>query len=354
MEYLPPESAAFLAVRDALERTSSRCRLRLHRAARRSSTPSCSYAGSASRPTSSARRCTRSTIAAAGRVIAPEGTAGVMRAVIQHGLDRGALPIKLWYAGPFFRAERRNSAATGSFSRSVSRPSASTIRLSTPRSSRSATTDSGRSGLPTSLLRSPRSAMRNADPRIARNSSRSWTRSTSTTRPAPAHRLNPLRVLDDKRPEVRAQLDGAPLIVDHLCSECADHFAAVRAYLDALRVHYTLNPRLVRGLDYYTKTTFEFVHHGLGVAIRHRRRWSLRRPDGRARRPGLVGNRLRSRHRSRRAGLSRGGPRGRRERPESRCSSCRSAMRPASRASPRWGNCAVQECTPTWLTAPSA
>ncbi len=76
--------------------------------------------------------------------------------------------------------------------------------------------------------------------------------------------MNPLRVLDDKRTEVRRQLADAPLIIDHLCDACAEHFAAVRAYLDALRVRYVLNPRLVRGLDYYTKTTFEFVHEGLG------------------------------------------------------------------------------------------
>jgi histidyl-tRNA synthetase len=77
--------------------------------------------------------------------------------------------------------------------------------------------------------------------------------------------LNPLRVLDDKRPEVRAQLDAAPVMLDFLCAECAAHFAEVRGYLEALGIGYQLNPRLVRGLDYYTKTTFEFVHDGLGA-----------------------------------------------------------------------------------------
>ncbi|HEY8730109.1 MAG TPA: histidine--tRNA ligase, partial [Acidothermaceae bacterium] len=77
--------------------------------------------------------------------------------------------------------------------------------------------------------------------------------------------VNPLRVLDDKRADVRKQLVDAPLMADYLCDACSGHFAALRAYLDALRVRYTLNPRMVRGLDYYTKTTFEFVHHGLGA-----------------------------------------------------------------------------------------
>jgi histidyl-tRNA synthetase len=68
---------------------------------------------------------------------------------------------------------------------------------------------------------------------------------------------NPLRLLDSKEP-VMAELNaGAPLITDHLCAACAEHFAAVRAHLDALRVAYRLQPRLVRGLDYYTRTAFE-------------------------------------------------------------------------------------------------
>jgi histidyl-tRNA synthetase len=78
-------------------------------------------------------------------------------------------------------------------------------------------------------------------------------------------KINPLRVLDDKRPEVRAMTAGAPLMLDHLSDEAKAHFDAVLGYLDALRVPYVINPRMVRGLDYYTKTTFEFVHDGLGA-----------------------------------------------------------------------------------------
>ena len=72
-------------------------------------------------------------------------------------------------------------------------------------------------------------------------------------------------MLDDKRPEVRALLADAPLLVDHLSAAAADHHAAVRRYLDDIGVAYVENPRMVRGLDYYTKTTFEFVHDGLGA-----------------------------------------------------------------------------------------
>jgi histidyl-tRNA synthetase len=72
-------------------------------------------------------------------------------------------------------------------------------------------------------------------------------------------------VLDDKRPEVQAQLDDAPLMVDHLSDSTKAHYDAVRQHLTDLGVTWTEAPKLVRGLDYYTKTTFEFVHHGLGA-----------------------------------------------------------------------------------------
>jgi histidyl-tRNA synthetase len=77
--------------------------------------------------------------------------------------------------------------------------------------------------------------------------------------------INPLRVLDDKRPEVRELLVDAPLMPDHLCNNCREHFDTVTGLLDDMGVEYVLNPRLVRGLDYYTKTCFEFVHDGLGA-----------------------------------------------------------------------------------------
>jgi histidyl-tRNA synthetase len=74
-----------------------------------------------------------------------------------------------------------------------------------------------------------------------------------------------LRVLDDKRPQVRELTAQAPVMLDHLSDSAKQHFDTVLAHLDGLGVPYVINPRLVRGLDYYTKTTFEFVHDGLGA-----------------------------------------------------------------------------------------
>jgi histidyl-tRNA synthetase len=76
---------------------------------------------------------------------------------------------------------------------------------------------------------------------------------------------NPLRVLDSKEPGMDELLAGAPHIADHLCAECHDHFAELRAHLDCLAKPYTVNYRLVRGLDYYTKTVFEVWAEGIGA-----------------------------------------------------------------------------------------
>lgn len=79
------------------------------------------------------------------------------------------------------------------------------------------------------------------------------------------HETNPLRVLDCKEPECATLVGQAPKMLDALCPECAEHFAGVKAHLDLLSIGYEIEPRIVRGLDYYTKTAFEFVSTGLGA-----------------------------------------------------------------------------------------
>ncbi len=76
---------------------------------------------------------------------------------------------------------------------------------------------------------------------------------------------NPLRVFDCKNQDCQAVLASAPKITDHLCAECQQHFDAVRAFLDARGVAFTVSPGLVRGLDYYTRTAWEFVTTQLGA-----------------------------------------------------------------------------------------
>ena len=76
---------------------------------------------------------------------------------------------------------------------------------------------------------------------------------------------NPLRILDSKNPEMRTLIEGAPLLTDHLDEESRQHFAALRAALEAMGIAYEVNPRLVRGLDYYSRTVFEWVTDALGA-----------------------------------------------------------------------------------------
>lgn len=76
---------------------------------------------------------------------------------------------------------------------------------------------------------------------------------------------NPMRILDCKSPVCSEIASGAPVVLDYLCDECKEHFDAVKKYLDAMNIEYTVNPQIVRGLDYYTKTVFEFVSDSIGA-----------------------------------------------------------------------------------------
>ncbi|SQG64787.1 histidyl-tRNA ligase [Corynebacterium renale] len=195
----------------------------------------------------------------------PEGTAGVMRAVIQHNLDRGQLPVKLNYAGPFFRYERpqagryRQLQQVGVEAIGVDDPAldAEVIALA-DRSYRSL----GLKGFRLELTSLGCSECRAAYREVLQGFLFELPLDEETRKRA---EINPLRVLDDKRAEVQEMTADAPLMPDHLCDSCQEHFDTVLQLLDSMGVEYTLNKRLVRGLDYYTKTTFEFVHDGLGA-----------------------------------------------------------------------------------------
>ena len=75
---------------------------------------------------------------------------------------------------------------------------------------------------------------------------------------------NPMRILDCKSPVCSEIAKGAPVVLDYLCDECREHFQKVKSYLDAANIEYIVNPQIVRGLDYYTKTVFEFVSDAIG------------------------------------------------------------------------------------------
>ncbi|HEY5880296.1 MAG TPA: histidine--tRNA ligase [Nakamurella sp.] len=195
----------------------------------------------------------------------PEGTAGVMRSVIEHSLDRGPLPIKLVYSGPFFRYERPQAGRY----RQLQQVGIEAIGSDDPALDAEviAVAYEGFRDVGLSRFRLDLTSLGDANCRPAyRERLTAFLDGLDLDEPTRERsRINPLRVLDDKRPHMQEQLVDAPLMLDHLCDACAEHFARVRAVLDALSVPYELNPRMVRGLDYYTRTTFEFVHPLLGA-----------------------------------------------------------------------------------------
>ena len=195
----------------------------------------------------------------------PEGTAGVMRAVIEHGLDRGQLPAKLWYSGQFFRAERPQAGRYRQFYQ----VGIEAIGLDDPAIDAEviAIADAGFRAIGLSKYRLEITSLGDADSRAAHRVDlvkfiASMKLDEATTARAA---LNPLRLFDDKRPEIKEAMVNAPLLVDYLSESSRAHFEQVKKYLEVLGITYTLNPRMVRGLDYYTGTTFEFVHELLGA-----------------------------------------------------------------------------------------
>jgi histidyl-tRNA synthetase len=195
----------------------------------------------------------------------PEGTAGVMRAVIEHGLDRGQLPVKLWYSGQFFRAERPQAGRYRQFYQ----VGIEAIGLDDPAIDAEviAIADAGFKSLGLSKYRLEMTSLGDVSSRSAHRVDLLNFISGLDLDEATAERarINPLRLFDDKREEMKKAMEKAPLLMDYLSSESSEHFKKVLGYLDRLKVSYVLNPRMVRGLDYYTGTTFEFVHELLGA-----------------------------------------------------------------------------------------
>ena len=195
----------------------------------------------------------------------PEGTAGVMRAVIESNLDRGQLPVKVWYSGQFFRAERPQAGRYRQFYQvgieaiGVDDPALDAEVI--------AIADQGFKNLGLTDYRLEITSLGDNESRAAHRIDlvkyiKSLSLDEATTARAA---LNPLRLFDDKRAEVIEVMSKAPLLLDYLSDYSRDHFMKVQKYLTALGVTFTINPRMVRGLDYYTGTTFEFIHEGLGA-----------------------------------------------------------------------------------------
>lgn len=200
-------------------------------------------------------------------VLRPEGTASVVRAYIENSLDKKEGFVKWYYLGPMFRLERPQKGRLRQFHHIGCEAIGSTdagldvevISLADALLKKLSLSgykinlnDLGCAADKKTLAEGLRRKLKDILPKLCAECNQRY-------------KKNVLRILDCKNPDCKAALGRLDAGESHLCRDCARHFSAVRAGLDALKIDYTLAPHLVRGLDYYTGTVFEITHSGLGA-----------------------------------------------------------------------------------------
>jgi histidyl-tRNA synthetase len=264
-EYVPPRSASFEWVRDQLIAPAKAAGYQLMELPVFEDTNLFSRGVGESTDVVSKEMYTFEDRGGRSITLRPEGTAGVMRAVIEHSLDRGQLPVKVFYSGAFFRAERPQAGRYRQFYQ----VGVESIGLDDPAIDAEiiALADTAFKNIGLKKYRLEITSLGDAESRAAHKVDLVAFLKTLNLDEATQARaeINPLRLFDDKREEVRSKMSAAPLLMDYLSDSSRENFAHVCSYLDALGITYTLNPRMVRGLDYYTGTTFEFIHEDLGA-----------------------------------------------------------------------------------------
>ncbi|MDQ4148738.1 MAG: histidine--tRNA ligase [Actinomycetota bacterium] len=195
----------------------------------------------------------------------PDMTAPVVRAVLEHGLDRGGLPIKLYYVASIFRQERPQAGRQRQFTQlgveavGSSEPEldvevlqlAAEVYRQVGLEVALSINSVGHPGCRAEYLPKLQAFLRRHASELCEDCKRKID-------------SNPLRTFDCKVESDRAVMRDAPFIADHLCDACRDHYEAVKGMLKEAGVDFAEDPMLVRGLDYYTRTAFEFVASGLG------------------------------------------------------------------------------------------
>jgi histidyl-tRNA synthetase len=264
-EYLPPESQAFEWVRSQLISPAKRAGYQLMELPVFEDTALFSRGVGESTDVVSKEMYTFEDRGGRSITLRPEGTAGVMRAVIENNLDRGQLPVKVWYSGQFFRAERPQAGRYRQFYQ----VGIEAIGIDDPALDAEviAIADQGFKNLGLKNYRLEITSLGDAQSRAAhRVELMKFLEKLDLDEATRARaELNPLRIFDDKRPEIREAMQDAPILLDYLSEYSRSHFEKVKSYLDSYGISYVVNTRMVRGLDYYTGTTFEFVHDGLGA-----------------------------------------------------------------------------------------
>ncbi|GAA2360018.1 histidine--tRNA ligase [Streptomyces carpaticus] len=264
-DLLPPDSATYLAVREAMAAPLRRAGYGYAETPGFENVELFSRGVGESTDIVTKEMYTLTTKGGDHLALRPEGTASVLRAALQAHLHRaGNLPVKLWYSGSFYRYERPQAGRYRHFSQ----VGAEAIGAEDPALDAELiilAADSYRA-LGLTGVRLLLNSLGDRECRPAyRAALQEFLRALDLDEDTRARiEINPLRVLDDKRESVQRQLTGAPMMRDHLCQACKEYHERVRELLRAADIAFEDEPKLVRGLDYYTRTTFEFVHGGLG------------------------------------------------------------------------------------------
>ncbi|HEX7611067.1 MAG TPA: histidine--tRNA ligase [Solirubrobacteraceae bacterium] len=197
----------------------------------------------------------------------PEGTAPVCRAYVEHGMHKRRQPVKLWYLSCFFRHERAQAGRYRQFWQIGAEALGAEDPAVDAESIALLATVLAREGVRNVRLRlSSLGSMQSRSEYRERLQAHLREHAEQLSEDVRARiELNPLRAFDSDHPGTQRVMESAPSLLDHLSAEDAGHFAEVRALLDLASVPYEVDPTLVRGLDYYTRTVFEFTSDALGA-----------------------------------------------------------------------------------------
>ena len=197
----------------------------------------------------------------------PELTAGVIRSVIENGLVNGALPLKVCYVGGCYRYEKPQAGRLREFHQfgvecvGAAEPNADAEVIALARQVLNSI-GIDKISLEINSIGCPE-CRKEYHKALKEYFSANKDKLCGTC----LDRLerNPMRILDCKSPVCSEIAGNAPVVLDYLCDECKNHFEQVKSYLTAMNIEYTVNPHIVRGLDYYTRTVFEFVSGDIGA-----------------------------------------------------------------------------------------
>ncbi|WP_322174292.1 histidine--tRNA ligase [Acutalibacter caecimuris] len=199
----------------------------------------------------------------------PEGTAGAVRAMLENGLYNAGYPVKLYYNIPCYRYEKPQAGRMREFRTFGVEVFGAAEPMADAQLIAMAMSAFGRLGLADVGLQLNSIGCPTCRKVYHQALKAYFSAQKDKLCPTCLSRLdrNPMRILDCKSPECQAIAAGAPKITAYLCDDCQEHFDKVQAYLTAMGIPFTLDPGLVRGLDYYTRTVFEFPSKSLGFAL---------------------------------------------------------------------------------------